>query len=507
MRLTAIVWICSTLALSAQERGVAEAVRAGRYADALQLLDKGADPNKLDTRRNAALMWAAASGQIAVARALLDRQALVNFPHYQPNYDALHLAAQNQQAAMIDFLLSRGADPGLRDWDPTLGENRDKLVRIGKFVNGVKSAVWDRNTSRLEVLLAESPPDAVQSSLNSALWVAAQLGDARLVQKLLDRKANPVADWEGRSALEVAADAKHAEVVKLLISRGIRTELVRQAIRMSGPIYPEGWFPSPVITKKMTLAVRDAFGETAREPDAIAAALKTGDAASLNKLIQSGAYVYWATESGFPLRARDLKQATERGYSEIVRMLSTIHDRSESLAEVLNRILTACPERRSDDCARINTVANWYLRQLKIARWKANYSRDYFLSLEAMADALQASPEVRIVKEIADELEARREYCVQNNVDMGGAVTVQVHTRNQQKEVPNWQVYYLLRIYESNPAVAPGAFLKWSSPTSEVIEPGRYWFWAKDPATDRESQRKLVPLSGAQTVAVDLYVP
>jgi hypothetical protein len=124
-----------------------------------------------------------------------------------------------------------------------------------------------------------------------------------------------------------------------------------------------------------------------------------------------------------------------------------------------------------------------------------------------MADILQTNPEVQIVKDIADELEARRDYCVLNNVGMGGAVTVSVHTRNQQKEVPNWQIYYLLKIFEQNPAVAAGAFLKWSSPASEVVEPGRYWFWAKDPKTNSQSERKLVSLSGAQSVSVDLFVP
>src|ERR1017187_3665301 len=120
MRFTVIAWIYPALVLSAQEGRIAEVVRAGRYAEAQNLLEGGADPNETDTRRNAPLVWAAASGQIAMARALLDKQALVNTLHYEPRYDALHLAAYNQQTAMIDFLLSRGADPGVGDWSPYL---------------------------------------------------------------------------------------------------------------------------------------------------------------------------------------------------------------------------------------------------------------------------------------------------------------------------------------------------------------------------------------------------
>ena len=502
MRLTFIAWVFPTLLLCAQESRLADAVRAGRYAEALKLLDRGADPNELDTRGNTSLMWAAAAGRIEVARALLDNQALMNVQHHKPEYDALHLAAQNQQTAMIDFLLSRGAIPALFEWD--YGQYREKLIRIAKFVSDVENAVRNGNTSRLEALLAESPPDWRQSSLNGALLAAARRGDARLVQKLLDRKANPVSDRAGITALELAAESGHAEVVKLLISAGIRIELVREAVRMSGPAYPPGWSLEPM---RMTPAVQEAFGEIAREPEAIAAAVRAGDAAGLNKLIQSGACAYWLSRSPLPPLAGLLKQATGQGYSEVVRMLSTIGGRREDLKDVMQRMLTGCRERPSGDCARINQVANWYLDQMSRLEWTANYSRDYFLSLQAMADTLQTTPEIQTVKEIAAEMETRRQYCIQNNVGMGGSVKVQVHTRNLRKEVPNWQVYYLLKIFEHNPAAAPGAFLKWSSPTSEIIEPGRYWFWAKDPATNRETDRKLVPLSGAQAVSVDLFVP
>ncbi|HMJ60392.1 MAG TPA: ankyrin repeat domain-containing protein, partial [Bryobacteraceae bacterium] len=371
MRLMGIACICSALVLTARAGELAEAVRAGRHAEALQLLEQGANPNDRDTRRNTPLMWAASSGRIEVARALLDKQALVNAQHDEPPYDALHLAAQNQQTAMIDFLLSRGADPGLAErWPPLPGRYSEKLLRIGRFVDSVKSAA---SPSRLEALMAQSPPDSLQSGLNAALWAAAQSGAAPLVQKLLERKANPVSDREGKTALEAAAQQQRAEVVKLLVSTGIRTELIREAI--------------PMNRRLMTPAVREAFGETAREPEAIAEALKAGDTASLNKLIRSGAYAYWSTDP--LLRTDHLKQATAAGHSEIARMLRASEARRESLKDVLQRLSTACPERQSDDCARINNVASWYSKRLSDSRWKPTYSRDYFLSLQAMADTLQ----------------------------------------------------------------------------------------------------------------------
>ena len=94
-----------------------------------------------------------------------------------------------------------------------------------------------------------------------------------------------------------------------------------------------------------------------------------------------------------------------------------------------------------------------------------------------------------------------------NNVGMGGSVTLRVRTRNQQREISNWQIYYLLKIYENYSGATPGAFLKWSSPSSEAVEPGRYWIWARDPASNKMSERKLVSLSGANEATVDLFVP
>jgi len=151
MRLTWIACICSMLLLSAQAGQLAEAVRSGRQVEVLKLLEQGADPNELDTRHNTPLMWAASSGQIDLARALLDKQALINTEHSEPRYDALHVAAQNQQTAMIDFLLSRGADPGVAEpWPALPAGYPEKLFRIGHLLDSVRNAVKGGAPSRLQ---------------------------------------------------------------------------------------------------------------------------------------------------------------------------------------------------------------------------------------------------------------------------------------------------------------------------------------------------------------------
>jgi ankyrin repeat protein len=503
VRLLAILAISIVPFSPAQGGQLVDAVRAGRYTEALNLLDNGADPNERDTRGYTPLMWAATSGNIQVATALLDKQAFVDGESDRGT--VLRLAAENRQTQMVDFLLSRGAQPDIRP--PFPAQYRQQMDRIWNFVYSVENAAWAHNSQLVRTLIQQSAADSRQCVLNATLWVAARDGNAPLVGELLQMNANPLSGAIGLTALEAAGEFGHVEVVKLLMARGIRRELVRDAVSFSGARYPEGWYPFPVTAKVMTPALQEAFGDTAREPEAIAAALKTGDAVSLSKLIESGAYDFWVPRTDFfRLRALHLEQAKNAGYVGIVRLLNAIST-DETLKDVLQRIKAASEKHASQDHTRIIDIANWYLDQLAHAQWSPKYSREYFVSLQSMADTLENSSGTDVVKEIADDLGDKRDFCVRNHVDMGGSVKVQVRTRQQDKEVSNWQVYFLLRIYETNPSAAPGAFLRWSSPTSEEIEPGRYFFWAENPSTKAKTERKLVPLHEGQTAAVDLLVP
>src|SRR5262249_52392420 len=82
--------------------------------------------------------------------------------------------------------------------------------------------------------------------------------------------------------------------------------------------------------------------------------------------------------------------------------------------------------------------------------------------------------------------------CRAIGIGMGGSVKLQVKTRRANQEIGNWQVLYLLKIFENAPGVTPGLFPRWSSPTEESLEPGRYWMWARDPVSKQTSERVLV---------------
>ena len=52
------------------------------------------------------------------------------------------------------------------------------------------------------------------------------------------------------------------------------------------------------------------------------------------------------------------------------------------------------------------------------------------------------------------------------------------------------EVLYLEKFFESNPNASPHQFQVFSSPAVEDLVPGRYVFWARDPATSMHGMRK-----------------
>jgi hypothetical protein len=90
---------------------------------------------------------------------------------------------------------------------------------------------------------------------------------------------------------------------------------------------------------------------------------------------------------------------------------------------------------------------------------------------------------------------------------MGGSVVLHVNTRRGKETVGDWQVFYLLKVYEHVNGAAPIVFPSLSTPTQTALEPGRYWIWARDPSTGRTSERALLRVVGRAELNVDLPIP
>ena len=149
---------------------------------------------------------------------------------------------------------------------------------------------------------------------------------------------------------------------------------------------------------------------------------------------------------------------------------------------------------------------NWLIKRAATTDAK-QVSLEYIRSLQRAADLLRRNPTPEVIADITSELEAKVDHCRILGIGMGGSVRLRINTRRSGKAVSDLQVFYLLKFYERLNAVAATAFPTLSSPTEAQVEPGRYWVWARDPATGRTSDRVLVRVAGQSEFVVDVPVP
>ena len=154
----------------------------------------------------------------------------------------------------------------------------------------------------------------------------------------------------------------------------------------------------------------------------------------------------------------------------------------------------------------LKDAADWLSRR-SVSANPADISEAYLRSLERAAELLEAKPGKDVIDDVAGELDAKVEHCRTLGIGMGGSVVLKVNTRTASGPVGNWQVVYLLKIYERMSGTSPNHFPRLSTPTEATVEPGRYWVWARDPSTGRTSERSLVRVVGQKELLVDLPVP
>jgi hypothetical protein len=169
----------------------------------------------------------------------------------------------------------------------------------------------------------------------------------------------------------------------------------------------------------------------------------------------------------------------------------------------LSSAVGALPEAQRS--ARLAAAAQWLTNNASKTK-PETVSEEYAGSLRRAADLLRKQPTPDVLEDVTSELEAKVVHCKQLGVGMGGSVLVRVNTRRGSATVSDWQVLYLLK-FDEWLRTPPHNFPRLSSPTDMSIEPGRYWVWARDPATGRTSDRVLVQVAGQKEVLLDLPVP
>lgn len=207
---------------------VGDAIIAAKLIEHGALLNHEHQHDKVGT----ALMLAAQRGNTEVVEVLLTAEALVNQVSANGN-TALHSAAQGGSLSSLHQLLRAGADVGAVNASGAFPLSLaaggghlslvDALLDAGAESNHINSAVVAAaRYGRLNVMQRLLDAGADQAKyLNRALIEAAKIGNVALINLLFNTKKINVNHIDNRtSALVVAAEGGHSEVVQKLIDEG-----------------------------------------------------------------------------------------------------------------------------------------------------------------------------------------------------------------------------------------------------------------------------------------------
>jgi ankyrin repeat protein len=225
------------------ERTALMAAAANNHVElARWLLERGADPRLRESEGARALDWASQNGHQGAVECLLDADpGLLDLPGYGER-TALMAAASNGHSQLVWWLLSRGADPRVRepegthafDWAAQNGhelavvhlleEDPDLLDLPGYHERTALSAAASNGHDSLvrRLLALGADPRRRRTGGAHALDLAAESGHQAVVESLLahDPSLLELPGYGERTALSAAAGTGHVDVVRELLVRG-----------------------------------------------------------------------------------------------------------------------------------------------------------------------------------------------------------------------------------------------------------------------------------------------
>jgi ankyrin repeat protein len=433
--------------------------------------------------------------------AILLAQAPVAAPS-RPDGDLL-AAAKLADLPRAQALVASGTSVDVRDW------------------RGYTPLIWASAAGHLEMvrLLLErgAQVDSRATDGTTALILASGNGAGDLVKLLLSRGANPAAARAGLTPRQLAVSRGYPEVASVLEgAEALGAELLKAA--------NEGQ-----ATTLRQLLARGAPANTtnADGTSPLMLAARNGDLGTLQYLLSRGADATvrdrqgqgvfdWAERSPSTrqqvtafLRERGLQpQAVAPSGPSAPPVTASLQSLDALLAKAAPSTVPgrAAHQRAMTALARLRSLS---------AAWPAQSPEDYRINLAADVTALSsvlARGDQQVLGEAleaaADDLEAKLEHCQKSGGKLGGSVLVRVRTVQAGQEAGKWQVFYMPRIFEVSPNAVPDLFPQLSSPTEEMIVPGRYLMWARNPATSKIGERTVVKVGeGRKELVVDLPVP
>jgi ankyrin repeat protein len=224
-----------------------ESAKLGQADRVKDLLARGASVHAVDRRGFTPLMWACASGNLAVANLLLGNGASVD-ARARDGLTPLMLASANGFIDLTRALILRGSDVNAARNGVTARQlaaarghaNVAVLLEEAEGFGGklLRAAAEGNDTGVRQLLASGAPVNVTDERGLNALMMAARNGSLGMMQALLSRGADATArDTAGQGVFEWAEQSSLTSkyVVAFLVDHGLSRERVRLAGSAESP--------------------------------------------------------------------------------------------------------------------------------------------------------------------------------------------------------------------------------------------------------------------------------